>query len=207
MSAEMLRDNALAISGLLVERIGGPSVKPYQPDGLWKAVVYDGDLEYVPDTGANLYRRGLYTYWKRQSPPPALLAFDAPTRESCVIRRSRTNTPLQALVLMNDPTFVEAARALAERAMKEIENGQTAERVQHAFRLATARTPTPRETSVLARVYQAQLAEYRQNAAEAQKLLEVGESPADPALDATELAAWTAVMNLILSLDETVTKE
>ena len=113
MSGEMLRDNALAISGLMVDQLGGPSVKPYQPAGLWEEVTYDSAKSYTAATGASLYRRSLYTFWKRQSPPPNMLVFDAPTRETCVVQRSRTNTPLQALVLMNDPTFIEASRKLA----------------------------------------------------------------------------------------------
>ncbi len=117
LPAELIRDQALAVSGLLTDKIGGPSVKPYQPEGLWEAVSYNGDYSYEQDHGSDLYRRSLYTYWKRQSPPPALLAFDAPTRETCVVQRSRTNTPLQALVLLNDTTYIEAARVLAQRAM------------------------------------------------------------------------------------------
>ena len=109
MNGETLRDNALAISGLLVNQIGGPSVMPYQPAGLWEDVTYDSDRSYAAATGDALYRRSLYTFWKRQSPPPNMLVFDAPTRETCVVQRSRTNTPLQALVLMNDPTFIEAS--------------------------------------------------------------------------------------------------
>jgi hypothetical protein len=207
MNAEMLRDNALAISGLLVEKIGGPSVKPYQPNGLWKAVAYDGGLEYRQDHGAALYRRGLYTFWKRQSPPPAMLAFDAPTRETCMPRRSRTNTPMQALVLMNDPTYVEAARVLAQRMMTEVDNSHASGRVQFAFRLATARWPDPQEIRVLLNVYQQQLFEYQNERRDALRLLEVGEFPRDSSLDTAELAAWTTVAGLILSLDETVTKD
>jgi hypothetical protein len=139
LSAEMIRDSALAVSGLLVEKIGGPSVKPYQPPGLWEAVSYDGELTYQPDRGDGLWRRSLYTFWKRQAPPPAMLTFDGPTRETCVVRRPRTNTPLQALVLLNDETYVEAARALA--ALVLAQPGKEDERLRFAFRPASpART-------------------------------------------------------------------
>ena len=207
MNAEMLRDNALAISGLLVDKLGGPSVNPYQPQGLWKEVSYDGGLEYQQDHGAALYRRGLYTYWKRQSPPPAMLAFDAPTRETCTPRRSRTNTPMQALVLMNDPTYVEAARVLAQRMMTDVDNSDASGRVQFAFRLATARPPEPQETRILINVYRDQLAEFRNKKRDALRLVEVGEFPRDLSLDTAELAAWTTVAGMIHSLDETVTKD
>ncbi|MCA9113637.1 MAG: DUF1553 domain-containing protein, partial [Planctomycetaceae bacterium] len=207
MNAEMLRDNALAVSGLLVERHGGPSVRPYQPKGLWEAVSYDAELEYVQDTGASLYRRSLYTFWKRQSPPPAMLAFDAPSRESCVVSRSRTSTPLQALVLLNDPTWVEAARGLATRTMREVDSTRPRDLARHAFRLATARFPQPEEARVLLDVFAAQQAEFQNQPEAARKLLSVGESPVDASLDPLELAAWTTVMQLILSLDETLTKE
>ena len=143
MDAETLRDNALAVSGLLVVRHGGPSVKPYQPAGLWKEMTYDGQLGYATDTGANLYRRSLYTYWKRQAPPPNMLLFDAPTRETCTVARPRTNTPLQALVLMNDPTFVEAARHLAAEMMRERDP------IRFGFRSVLARPPTLTELQIL----------------------------------------------------------
>ena len=206
-SAETIRDNALAMSGLLVEEIGGRSVKPYQPKGLWKAVSYDGGLEYEPSRGASLYRRGIYTFWKRQSPPPGLLAFDAPTRETCVPRRSRTNTPMQALVLMNDVAYLEAARGLAARMVKEADPGNLAEPVEFAFRLATARRPSQRETDILVAVYQEQLAEFRADETNASRFLRIGESPQDPRLDPCELAAWTTVASMILGLDETITKD
>jgi len=140
LDAEMLRDQALAVSGLLVERLGGPSVKPYQPPGLWEEIAM-GKPRYNQSKGEGLYRRSLYTFWKRTSPPPSLTTFDAPDREKCTVGRERTNTPLQALVLMNDPTYVEAARKLAERMIKE-GGAAPAERVAFAFRLATARMPS-----------------------------------------------------------------
>ncbi|HTN75767.1 MAG TPA: DUF1553 domain-containing protein, partial [Pirellulaceae bacterium] len=208
MDAEMLRDSALATSGLLVERIGGRSVKPYQPEGIWEAVGFLGSntRDFKLETGEALYRRSLYTFWKRTAPPPSLLTFDAPSRETCTVRRARTNTPLQALVLMNDKQFVEAARRLAERMLTE---GGTspAERANFGFRLATARLPTPEETAVLVQFFDQQRAEYQANAEAAAKLLTVGDSKRDDKLDVVEHAAWTMVANVILNLDEAVTKE
>ena len=152
-----------------------------------------------------MYRRSLYTFWKRTLPPPAMAIFDAPTREACTPRRPRTNTPLQALVLMNDPTYVEASRKLAERMMKE--GGATPKaRIAFAFKLATARTPKEKEAAVLKRVYDAQHARFAKDKAAAEKLLKVGESPRDEKLDAVELAAWAMVANAILNLDEVVTR-
>lgn len=205
MKAEMLRDNALAISDLLVEKIGGPPVKPYQPDGLWKEVTYDGEGQYVPDTGESLYRRSLYTFWKRQAPPPALLTFDAPTRETCTVQRTHTNTPLQALVLMNDPTFIEASRHLAERMMR-LTHIDDAGRLNTAFRAATARRPTEEELQILLELFHAQKVAYERNPKAARDLLTVGESPRDQSLAADEAAAWTTVVSTILSLDETITR-
>src|SRR5204862_6241042 len=160
MDAEMVRDSALAISGLLRDKQGGQSVKPYQPPGLWEAVSFNNSQKYVPDTGEGQYRRSLYTYWKRQSPPPNMLLFDAPTREYCVVRRLRTNTPLQALVLMNDPQFVEASRGLAQRMMTE-PGVDPKKRIAFAFKLATARQPETGETKVLLDVFNRQLADFR----------------------------------------------
>ncbi len=204
LPAEAVRDQALAASGLLVERIGGPSVKPYQPPGLWKELT--GTEEYVPDHGEKLYRRSLYTFWKRTVAPPALATFDAAGRETCVVRPARTNTPLQALNLMNDVTFVEAARMLAQRALKE--GGTTpAGRIAVAFRLATARPPRPAELRVLVEGYRDHLTTYRQDMKAARQLVSIGEAPRDPLLDVAELAAGTAVAGIILNLDEVVTKE
>jgi hypothetical protein len=211
LPAEFIRDQALAISGLLNGEIGGKSVSPYQPPGIWEELAYRADFKnwtaqvYVQDHGKDLYRRGMYTFWKRTAPPPTLVTFDAPDRETCTVRRARTNTPLQALILMNDPTYVEAARKLAERVMTEC--GTTPEeRIAYAFLLATARRPSAAETAVLRRVYDGQLAAYRKDAAAARKLLSVGESPRRDNLDVAELAAWTAVASVILNLDETVTR-
>ncbi|PYL00216.1 MAG: hypothetical protein DME19_05800, partial [Verrucomicrobia bacterium] len=205
VDAEEVRDTALFVSGLLVEKEGGHSSKPWQPSGLWEAVSYNNSQKYVPDIGEAQYRRSLYIYWKRQSPPPNMLIFDAPTREYCVVRRPRTNTPLQALTLLNDPQFVEASRAFAQRIMTEAADDPQ-KRIIYAFRLATARTPGADEIKVLLDVYQQQLAEYRKDKSAAEKLLGVGGFKARPDLDNSELAAWTAIASMILNLDETVTK-
>lgn len=205
LDAETVRDNALQISGLLVPKQGGPSVKPYQPAGLWEAVSYDGDVTYQQDTGDGLYRRSLYTYWKRQSPPPGLMAFDAPTRETCTVNRPRTNTPLQALVLMNDPTYLEAARILAEQTLKK--HSTESERLQFAFRSATSRLPGKFERTVLHQILTQQFNVYQNNSAAASKLLQVGAAPVDQSVSPVELAAWTIVISTILNMDETVTKQ
>jgi hypothetical protein len=204
LSAEMVRDQALAISGLLVDKIGGPSVKPYQPAGLWKEL--SGGDDYKPDTGDGLHRRSLYTYWKRTAPPPMMMNFDAAGREACVVRELRTNTPLQALNLMNDVTYLEAARKMAERMMRE--GGDTpASRIGYGFTLATARAPRDRETQILL----SSLGYYRDgfatDPASAVKYLNQGQAPRDEKLDARELAAYAAVASIILNLDAAVTKE
>lgn len=204
LSAEMLRDQALAVSGLLVERLGGPSVKPYQPPGLWKELT--GGIDYQPDHGPNLYRRSLYTFWKRTAAPPMMMTFDAAGRETCIVRESRTNTPLQALNLMNDVTYVEAARNLAQRVLTEA-GPNPAERLTLAVRLATARRPTAAELKVLLGGLDRHLAVYRHERQAALQLVAMGETPRDPRLDVGELAAYTAMAGLILNLDETVTKE
>ena len=198
------------VSGLLEREVGGASVFPYQPPGLWRELTERGDSRnwsaqfYVQSHGRDLYRRGMYTFWKRTSPPPSLLTFDAPDRESCTVRRSRTNTPLQALVLMNDPTYVEASRKLAERLMKEAKT--TDERIGLAFRLTTARKPRTEELTVLRRVYEQQVAVYRKDQQAALKLLGVGESKRDEKLDVAELASWAVIASVVLNLDETVTR-
>ncbi len=204
LPAETIRDQALAISELLVEKVGGPSVKPYQPPGLWKEL---SDAEdYRQDHGENLYRRSLYTFWKRAAPPPVMISFDAAGRETCIVRESRTSTPLQALNLMNDLTFVEAARVLAQRIMTD--GGATPEeRLTLAFRLAAARRPNAAELKVLVEGFRRHLAEYRENQPAALKLTSVGEHPRNDKLDVSELAAYTAVAQLILNLDEVITKE
>ncbi|HJZ93831.1 MAG TPA: PSD1 and planctomycete cytochrome C domain-containing protein [Gemmataceae bacterium] len=211
LQAEFIRDQALAISGLLNGEVGGKSVSPYQPPGLWEELMSRADganwtaQTYTQSHGKDLYRRTMYTFWKRTCPPPSLATLDAPDREVCVVRRSRTNTPLQALVLMNDPTYVESARKLAERMMKE--GGATAEeRIAFAFKLATARAPGEKEAAVLKRVFEAQRERFAKDKAAAERLLKVGESPRDEKLDAIELAAWAIVANAIMNLDEVLTR-
>jgi len=209
LNAEMIRDNALAVSGLLDDRIGGPSVAPYQPPGLWEQVGFgNGEFSsqsYTQSHGQDLYRRGIYVYVKRAMPYPPLVTFDAPNREVCTDNRARTNTPLQALVLLNDPGFVEAARVLGQRVMRE-GGSSPAERIAYAFKLCTARAPQPAESKLLAQIYESQLARYRQDVEAAKKLTTVGESPVPGDLDVSELAAWTAIGNVLLNLDETITK-
>jgi hypothetical protein len=211
LNAEFIRDQALAVSGLLDNRIGGASVSPYQPAGLWEELMSRADganfsaQVYVQSHGPDLYRRSMYTFWKRTVPPPQLATFDAPDRETCTVKRSRTNTPLQALVLMNDPTYIEASRKLAERVLRE--GGSTVEdRLTFAFRLPLARKPKPDEAKVLTRILTEQSDHFRQHPEAVTKLLAVGESPRDEKLDQAELAAWTTVASVILNLDETVTK-
>jgi hypothetical protein len=204
LSAEAIRDQALAVSGLLVEKLGGPSVRPYQPPGLVKELT--GTDDYVQDHGPSLYRRSLYTFWKRTVAPPQMLTFDAAGRETCIVRETRTNTPLQALTLMNDVTYVEAARVLAQRVMREC--GTTpADRITWMFRLATARRPQPVELKILLDGFHEHRIKYDSDLQAARKLVHVGEYPEETRLDIRELAAYTAVAGLILNLDETITKE
>ena len=206
LPAAMIRDQALAVSGLLVEQIGGPSVKPYQPEGLWADMVEGGYGDYVQETGGGLYRRSLYTFWKRTLGPPTMMTFDASTRETCIVRTGRTNTPLQALNLMNDVTYVEAARRLAERMMTE--GGETPEdRIGYAYRLATARRPPPAARTILVDGWRRHLDRYRADRAAALELVSQGESARDETLDVAELASFTLVANLILNFDGTITKE
>jgi hypothetical protein len=202
LSAEMLRDATLAAGGLLVERTGGPPVKPYQPPGLWKG--QNAFLpEYVPDKGEGLYRRSLYTFWRRTSPPPNMLTFDAPSREVCVVRRQSTSTPLQPLVLLNDPQFVEAARALGERMLRQ--GGATPEeKLTFAFRLAATRRPTARELQLLQLLHQEQIKLFRDEPESARKYLQTGDKPPAADLDPVELAAATVTANAILNLDAAV---
>ncbi|MCW5962876.1 MAG: DUF1553 domain-containing protein [Bryobacterales bacterium] len=209
LPAEMIRDSALSASGLLHGPIGGPSVFPYQPDGVWEDMAF-GDVysvqRYEQSHGKDLYRRTMYTFWKRTAPPPTLVTFDAPDREKCTARRTNTNTPLQALVLLNDPTYVEASRALAQRVLKEAAP-DPGSRIRHAFRLVTARDPNPRELQALRDLAETQIARYRRDPEAAKRLLKVGESPYDQRLDARELAGWATVASVILNLDEAITKE
>jgi hypothetical protein len=211
LPAEFIRDLALSTSGLLDPKIGGASVSPYQPAGLWEELASRSDgknwsaQEYVQSHGQDLYRRTMYTFWKRTSPPPTLVTFDAPDRETCTVRRGRTNTPLQALVLLNDPTYVEASRKLAERMM--VEGGSTEEsRVTFAFRQVLSRQPSPTELAILRDVYHEALVKFNKDRKSALKLLSVGESPSNSKLDSAELAAFSTVASVILNLDEAVTK-
>jgi hypothetical protein len=208
MDAEMIRDNALAVSGLLNRKIGGESVRPYQPPGLWEAVAFGGEFSsqtYVQSHGEDLYRRGIYVYWKRSLPYPSLNTFDAPNREICTAQRPRTTTPLQALVLMNDPAFLEAARGLAQRVLKE-GGPRLEQRLTYAFRLTLAREPRKNELQILQRIYAQQLENFRNDKKAADELLKIGESARPTDLDLSELAAWTALGNILLNLDETITK-
>jgi hypothetical protein len=209
LPAETVRDNALFVSGLLQQHVGGPSVKPYQPEGLWEDVSVERRDKYVPDQGEGLYRRSMYTFWKRTCPPPAMNALDAPDRETCVIRRARTNTPLQALVLLNDPTYVEAARSLALRVLESATNGSPdafQQRLARAYRLALCREPTADESRVMSKIYQQSLARFRADKSAAEKLLAVGRAVRSANIDAAESAAWTSVMSVLLNLDEAISK-
>jgi hypothetical protein len=211
LDAEQVRDYALAAGGLLVEELGGPSVKPYQLAGLWRDVAYGGGgqrytaQEYIQDHGEKLYRRSLYTFWKRAAAPPTMLLFDAPNREVCAALRSRSNTPLQALVLMNDTQFVEAARALACRILKE-SGPDISERLAHAGLLALGRPLRPAEETALRQQFEAQLADYRLAPEAAKALLETGESEFDTGLDVAELAAWTLVASALMNTDAAVSQ-
>jgi hypothetical protein len=204
LPAEMVRDQALAAAGLLVEKRGGPSVKPYQPEGLWKDISMQ-DMDYVQSHGPDLYRRSMYTFWKRTIAPPMMMNFDAANREACVVREHRTNTPLQALNLMNDVTFLEAARFIGQRMLQEA-GPDPAARLRHGFKLVLARMPSAAEEQVLRDSLRFHL-DYFADAARAKEFLAVGESPADPALKARDLAAYGAVASLLLNMDEAVTKE
>jgi hypothetical protein len=204
LSADMVRDQALAIAGLLVNKVGGASVKPYQPEGLWNEI--GGGGAYQQDHGDNLYRRSLYTFWRRSIPPPSMANFDASARESHMVRPVLTNTPLQALDLMNDVTFVEAARVFAERVIKDGGSSHT-DRIAYAFRAATARRPRATETAVLEDAFLENLELFKSRPDAALKYVSHGERPRDGQLDVSELAAYTSVTSLILNLNEVVTKE
>jgi hypothetical protein len=204
LSPEMIRDQALAVSGLLVEKIGGPPVKPYQPAGLWQEL--QGGKGYQEDTGDGLWRRSLYSYWRRTIAPPNMVSFDAPSRETCVVRETRTNTPLQALTLMNDVTYVEAARKLAERMI--VEGGPNAsDRIRRGYELVLARKPADVENAAVTKALAKLEAHYRNHPKDTEAFLSQGKSKRDQRLDAAELASWTAVASLLLNTDEAITKE
>jgi hypothetical protein len=206
LDAEVIRDNALALSGLLLNKIGGPSVYPYHPDGLWLELNNRPNYsrKYPQGKGEALFRRSLYTYWKRTVPPPSMATFDAPEREFCLVRRSRTNTPLQAFVLLHDPQFIEAARHLAAKMMAAAKDPGA--RIAHGFRIITARTPSAREQAILQRLYSERLAFYKKDPKAAEVLLSIGESKTPETLPTTEHAVWTTVARAMMNLSETITK-
>jgi hypothetical protein len=204
LAPHMVRDQALATAGLLVEEIGGPSVKPLQPPGLWEELAGAGQ-KYVPGKGADLYRRSLYTYWKRTSPPPSLMTFDASDRETCTVRRPRTNTPLQALTLLNETTYVEAARMLAVRALRDAAAGDGSLSVM--FQIASGRAPTADELAILRRAREFHRERFRKDIGEAAELLTIGDASVPDRFDIPDFAAHTVVASLILNLDEVVTRE
>jgi hypothetical protein len=204
LDAEFVRDNALSVSGLLVPKVGGGSVRPYQPVGYWAYLNFP-TREWASDKGENQYRRGLYTYWCRSFLHPSLAAFDAPSREECTNERPRSSTPLQALVLLNDPTYVEAAHALAEKTLREVK-GDAKAKLDYAYRRALSRPADAKESAILLGVLEKHKAEYAADKAAAQKMLTVGDRPMPKDLDAAELAAWTSVTRIILNLHETITR-
>jgi hypothetical protein len=205
LGPEMIRDQALAAGGLLVEKLGGPSVKPYQPPGLWQELASGGG--YKADTGEGLYRRSLYTYWKRTVAPPFMVNFDSPNREQCTVSENRTNSPLQALDLMNDVAFLEAARNLAERMLVDATLRVASARVTYGYRLLLARAPNPAQLAVLLKLLENLESTYLSDPAAAKAFLKQGESPVRPGLDVSELAAYTGLASLLLNLDETITKQ
>ena len=205
MPAEMIRDHALAASGLLVDEIGGPPVRPYQPAGLWKELATRNATEYKEDEGDNLYRRSMYTIWKRTTPPPSMMNFDASERNICTVRRQSTSTPLQALVLLNDPQYVEASRLLAERLLREEQGGVHAQ-IAMGYRLLTSRLPDAEEVDLLAGLYEEELQAFASDRRSALDLLAVGEQPRDERLDPAQLAALTVVANTMMNFDEAVIK-
>jgi hypothetical protein len=207
LDGEVLRDNALYVSGSLNPRIGGPPVKPYQPEGIWNAVAYSDSntAHFSQDQGEALYRRSLYTFWKRTAPPPNMVVFDVPSRENCSVRRERTNTPLQALTLMNDPQYVEAARQLAERTMVG-HNGSASEKIEQMYTYAFGSKPIDKHHEVLERSYQKFHKAFNDNPNDAKQLIQVGDSIPIPGLDPVELASLTMVANQIMNLDSFITK-
>jgi hypothetical protein len=206
LTAQMVRDQALLVSGLLVEQVGGRSVKPYMPPAIWKSI---SNNRYKQDKGDALYRRSLYTYWRRTIPPPTMMAFNAAEREVCIVRKDRTITPLQALTLMNNITFVEASRFMAERMIKQDEQGgkNFAAQVAHGFQLATSRLPDPSELALMLSAHDKFLKQFRANGKAAEQFLSVGQKPRDKQLDSAEHAAMTMIASTILNMDEVINKE
>jgi hypothetical protein len=211
LNSEMIRDNALASAGLLNQEIGGPSVKPYQPEGLWEGVSvgdktgYRGENSYIIDTGKLVYRRSLYTYWRRTVPPPSMITFDNPMKEICEVRRTRTSTPLQALILLNDPQIMEASRVMAYKLLSEA-NSATEQKIATAFRKITCRTAKENEISLLKEFYDTELAKYKTNKAGAKNVLMVGHYPVNEKLDPVQSAALMLTIQTIYNLDETISK-
>jgi hypothetical protein len=204
LEAETVRDQALALSGLLSPKLGGPSVYPWQPDGLWRAA-FNGERTWPTSKGEDRYRRGLYVFWRRTVPYPSLATFDAPSRETCTLRRTPTNTPLQAFVTLNDPVYVEAAEALGRRILRE--GGRSArDRVRFALRLCLAEPPQPPQVKTLVELYEKELAHYRQDRTAAQKLATDRLGALPKGMDAAEAAAWTSVANVLLNLDSVLTR-
>lgn len=215
MSAEQVRDNALAASGLLTQRIGGPSVLPYQPAGIWEALATRNAVKYVQSKGDSIYRRSMYTIWKRSSPAPMMLNFDAAERHTCIVKRQKTSTPLQALVTLNDPQFVEAARVLAQHVMstvpvdqKKTTSVQLSETngVTTIFKAVISRPARPQEIALMQQLYAEELADFKKNPKRASELLAIGEYPVDKTLNTVELAAWTVVTSTIMNFDEAIIK-
>jgi hypothetical protein len=205
LNAEFIRDQALSVSGLLVDQVGGPGVKPYQPQGLWNEVSLDGGLRFVRDSGQKLYRKSMYIYWKRSAPHPGMTAFDTPTRDVCVVQRQRTNTPMQALVSLNDVQFVEAARNLAQRVI--LAESDFGSRLDLAFMLCTAHPADQLRREVMQVTYAAQRKVFEADLESARALLALGDSPLDETLNPAEHAAWTVLASMIQNLDETLTRE
>jgi len=207
LEAEMIRDHVLKTAGLLNEEVGGPSVKPYQPDGLWKETIGGGgDLRvYVQDTGDKLYRRSLYTFWKRTVPPPSMLTFDAASKDLCTVKRQETNTPLQALVLLNDPQVVEASRVLAQESIL-IDNSNIRSRISYMFRKVSSRSPNDEELDILEDYYLEEYDKFKQDAAKTENYISIGEKEVQTDLDPVELATYALVANAIFNLDESISR-
>jgi hypothetical protein len=203
LDAEMVRDNALSVGGLLVTKLGGRSVRPYQPSGYWAYLNFP-QREWQNGAGEELYRRGLYTHWQRQYLHPSLLVFDAPNREECTAERPRSNTPLQSLVLLNDPTYIEAARSFAELILRR--TGDDMDKLRYAFERALSRSPTAQELEVLEGLYRSHLEQFRGSVSSAKELLGVGSRPVPEDLDAAQLAAWTSVARAMMNLHEFITR-
>jgi hypothetical protein len=204
LEAEMVRDQAMAVSGLLFRKLGGPSVFPPQPDGLWQAA-FNGQRTWTTSRGADRYRRGLYTFWRRTVPYPSMAAFDAPSREICAIKRVRTNTPLQSFVTLNDPVYVEAAQALAWRIVRDGGSDVRA-RAKYGLKVCLCRAPQPEQVEPLVALYSAEYKRYRANPGSAVALASESFGPARPGTGPAELAAWTTVANVLLNLDGVLTK-